>query len=97
RKTDAAVKKEAAKTATPVKENLEELLKVEPLALEVGLGLAGLVAGGTNSPLLRKIAGIRKQFASSMGFLLPPVRVTDNLSLRSREYAILLKDTEIGR
>jgi flagellar biosynthesis protein FlhA len=97
RKNDAAVKKEAAKTLAPVKENLEELLKVEPLALEVGLGLAGLVAGGANSPLLRKIGGIRKQFATTMGFLLPPVRVTDNLSLRSREYVILLKDSEIGR
>ena len=97
RKTDAAVKKEATKTAQPAKENLEELLRVETLALEVGLGLAGLVAGGASSPLLRKIAGIRKQFASTMGFLLPPVRVTDNLSLRSREYVILLKDTEIGR
>ncbi len=97
RKTDAAVKKEAAKTTVPAKENLEELLKVEPLALEVGLGLAGLVAGGANSPLLRKVAGIRKQFASTMGFLLPPVRVTDNLSLRSREYLILLKDSEVGR
>ncbi len=98
RKADTAVKKDEAKAATaPVKENLEELLKVETLALEVGLGLAGLVTGGANSPLLRKIAGIRKQFASSMGFLLTPVRVTDNLSLRSREYAILLKDSEIGR
>lgn len=97
RKNDADVKKEAAKAVTPAKENLEELLKVEPLTLEVGLGLAGLVAGGANSPLLRKIAGIRKQFATTMGFLLPPVRVTDNLSLRSREYVILLKDSEIGR
>jgi flagellar biosynthesis protein FlhA len=97
RKNDVTVKNEAAKTIAPVKENLEELLKVEPLALQVGLGLAGLVAGGANSPLLRKIAGIRKQFATTTGFLIPAVRVTDNLSLRSREYVILLKDTEIGR
>jgi flagellar biosynthesis protein FlhA len=96
-KSDAAVKKEAALTPAPAKENFDELLKVEPLALEVGLGLAGLVAGGANSPLLRKIAGLRKHFATNFGFLLPPVRVTDNLSLRSREYAIVLKDTEIGR
>jgi flagellar biosynthesis protein FlhA len=97
RKIDDAVKKEAAAIPISPRENLESLLKVEPIAIEVGLGLAGLVAGGANSPLLRKIAGIRTQFASTVGYLLPPVRVTDNLSLRSREYAILLKDSEISR
>jgi len=45
------------------KENLDTLLKVEPLAVEVGLGLVGMVEGGANSPLLRRIASIRKQMA----------------------------------
>jgi flagellar biosynthesis protein FlhA len=76
---------------------LESLLRVEPLAIEVGLGLAGMVAGGKSSPLLKRIAGIRRQFVNSLGYLLPPVRVTDNLSLRSREYVVLLKGSEIGR
>ncbi len=95
---DTAVKKETAAAATvPSKENLDVLLKVEPVAIEVGLGLASLVAGGATSPLLKKIAGIRKQFAGTAGYLLPPVRVTDNLSLRSREYAILLKGSEVSK
>jgi flagellar biosynthesis protein FlhA len=96
-KTDEVVKKEAATAPPAAKENLEALLRVEPISIEVGLGLVNLVAGGTNSPLLKKIAGIRKQFASTLGFLLPPVRVADNLSLGSRQYAILLKDSEISR
>ncbi len=83
--------------AAPAKENVEQLLKVEPLAVEVGLGLVRLVEGGANSPLLRRIGGIRRQLASDLGYLLPPVRVTDNLSLRSREYVVLLKGTEIAR
>ena len=83
--------------AVPAKENVEQLLKVEPLAVEVGLGLVRLVEGGANSPLLRRIGGIRRQLASDLGYLLPPVRVTDNLSLRSREYVVLLKGTEIAR
>ena len=90
----------AARPATvspPAKENVEQLLKVEPLAIEVGLGLVRLVEGGANSPLLRRIGGIRRQLASDLGYLLPPVRVTDNLSLRSREYVVLLKGTEIAR
>ena len=79
------------------KENLESLLRVEPLAIEVGLGLVGLVEGAQNSPLLRRISAIRRQLASDLGYLLPPVRVTDNLSLRSREYVISLKGVEIAR
>jgi flagellar biosynthesis protein FlhA len=81
----------------PAKENVEALLRVEPLAIEVGLGLVGLVEGAADSPLLRRIASIRKQLAGELGYVLPPVRVTDNLSLRSREYVILLKGVEIAR
>ncbi len=85
--------------AAPVapKENLESLLKVEPLAVEVGLGLVRLVEGGTNSPLLRRISAIRRQLASDLGYLLPPVRVTDNLSLNVREYTISIKGVEVSR
>ncbi|MGH9723018.1 MAG: flagellar biosynthesis protein FlhA [Bryobacteraceae bacterium] len=79
------------------KENLEALLKVEPLSIEVGLGLVKLVEGGPNSVLLRRIASIRRQVATEVGYILPPVRVTDNLSLRAREYVILLKGAEVAR
>src|ERR1017187_6039535 len=79
------------------KDNLETLLRVEPLAIEVGLGLVGLVEGAQDSALLRRISTIRRQLASELGYLLPPVRVTDNLSLRSREYLISLKGVEISR
>ena len=81
----------------PARENLESLLKVEPLAVEVGLGLVEMAEGGANSPLLRRIAGIRRQLAGDLGYLLPAVRVTDNLALRAREYVILLKGAEIAR
>jgi flagellar biosynthesis protein FlhA len=87
----------APSSAAPARENLETLLKVEPLAIEVGLGLVKLVEGAQNSPLLRRIASIRRQLASELGYIIPPVRVTDNLSLRAREYVISLKGVEIAR
>jgi flagellar biosynthesis protein FlhA len=86
-----------AKAAAPARENLETTLKVEPLAVEVGLGLVKLVDGGANSQLLRRISGIRRQLAGDLGYIFPPVRVTDNLALRPREYAISLKGVEIAR
>lgn len=93
--TDEKVPDEAP--ALSPKENLETLLRVEPLSVEVGLGLVRLVEGGTSSPLLRRISAIRRQLASDLGYLLPPVRVTDNLQLNVREYVISLKGTEISR
>lgn len=94
-----AAGKQEAEAARPAqaKENLEALLKVEPLAVEVGLGLVRVVEGGQNSPLLRRISGIRRQLASDLGYLLPPVKVADNLSLRAMEYTVQLKGAEIGR
>ena len=79
------------------KESVETLLRIDPLALEVGLGLVKLAAGGNESQLLRRIAGIRRQLATELGYLLPAVRLTDNLSLKAREYSISLKSVEIGR
>jgi len=79
------------------KENLEALLKVELLAVEVGLGLVRMVEGGASSPLLRRIGGIRKQLATDLGYILPPVRVTDKLSLKPGEYAISVKGGEVAR
>src|SRR5205085_2555639 len=79
------------------RENIESLLRVEPLAMEVGLGLVQLVEGGLNSPLLKRIASIRRQLATELGYVLPPVRVTDNLTLKAREYVISMKGVEIAR
>jgi flagellar biosynthesis protein FlhA len=95
-KTTGEAVPEQSKPAA-AKENVESLMRVEPLAIEVGLGLVGLVEGAQESPLLRRISTIRKQLATDLGYLLPPVRVTDNLSLRAREYVISLKGVEIAR
>lgn len=98
RQKNAATEK-ALPPAAPAqaKENLESLLKVEPLAVEVGLGLVKMVEGAQNSPLLRRIAGIRRQIAADLGYMIPPVRVTDNLQLKASEYVVLLKGAEIAR
>jgi flagellar biosynthesis protein FlhA len=81
----------------PAREGLEALLHVEPLSLEIGLGLVRFVEGGRDSALLRRITAIRQQTAVDLGYLLPPVRVTDNLSLRPNQYVVYLKGSEIAR
>jgi len=99
RQAENRLTRDSAKEARPPvnKDHPEALLRVEPLAIEVGLGLVGLVEGAQESPLLRRISAIRKQLAGDLGYLLPAVRVTDNLSLRSREYVISMKGVEVAR
>jgi flagellar biosynthesis protein FlhA len=79
------------------KENLEGLLKLEPLSLDVGLGLVNLVEQGQQSPLLLRVGAIRRQLASQLGYLLPAVKVKDNVALRAREYVIQMRGMEIAR
>ena len=97
RQKNAGGDKAKPPAAPPARESLEGLLKVEPLAVEVGLGLVQLVEGGQNSPLLRRIASIRRQMATELGYIVPPVRVTDNLTLKAREYVFSIKGVEISR
>jgi flagellar biosynthesis protein FlhA len=80
-----------------LKETVEDLLKVECLSIEVGLGLVRLVEGGADSPLLRRVGAIRRQLAADLGYVLPAVRLKDNLSLKAHEYAICMKGVEISR
>ena len=99
RKREQVAVKNAHEIAKPAaaKENLEGLLKVEPLAIEMGLGVVKYVAGGQESPLIKRISGIRRQLASELGFLLGPVRIIDNIALKAHEYVIQLKGAEVGR
>ncbi|MBV9266493.1 MAG: flagellar biosynthesis protein FlhA [Acidobacteriaceae bacterium] len=97
RKIDAAAQASTSENRQAAeKDNPEALLKVEPLAIEVGLGLVKLVEGGANSPLLRRVAGIRRQFATDLGYMLPALKLTDNLSMEAHKYAILIKGVQIS-
>ena len=96
RKTDAEAAVLTAGEAKP-KENVEGLLKIEPLSLDVGLGLVNLVEQGNHSPLLQRVGAIRRQLASQLGYLLPAVKVKDDVALRSREYVIQMRGMEIAR
>ncbi|MEW6739015.1 MAG: flagellar biosynthesis protein FlhA [Nitrospirota bacterium] len=82
-----------AEEAKPV-ETLESLLPLDPLALEIGYGLIPLVEEG--GPLLTRIKAIRKQMVTDMGFIVPPVHIKDNLSLKPTQYSLLIKGVEVA-
>ena len=71
-RAEAQAETAAATEQTPKsKEPVEALLRIDPLSLEVGLGLVKLASGGNDSALLRRIAGIRRQLATELGYLIP--------------------------
>jgi flagellar biosynthesis protein FlhA len=66
-KQQAEQTEEASAKPAAAKEDLEALLRVEPLSVELGLGLVRFVAGGPASPFLKRISGIRSKLASETG------------------------------
>ena len=97
KKKAAGERSAAAAKPAAAKENLESLLRVEPIAVEMGIGLVKYVGGGQDSPLIKRVSGIRRQLAGDMGFLLGPVRLVDNISLKPHEYSICLKGAVVAR
>jgi flagellar biosynthesis protein FlhA len=81
---------------TEAEEDYEQLLSVDLLELEVGYGLIRFVDASQDGELLGRIRSIRKQFALSMGFIMPPVHIKDNLQLKPNEYRLLLKGVSIA-
>jgi flagellar biosynthesis protein FlhA len=85
--------------ATPVKdrEKEETVQPLEILELEIGYALIPIVDTEQGGELLDKIRAIRKQVAMDLGIVVPPMKLKDNLQLKSGEYVIQLKGIEVGR
>jgi flagellar biosynthesis protein FlhA len=75
---------------------IAETLRIDMLRLELGYGLLSLAAGDAPR-LTEQIKGLRRSIAQEMGFVLPSVRIQDNLSLSPDTYAIRVKEIEAGR
>jgi flagellar biosynthesis protein FlhA len=83
--------------ATPLTDPMDALLKLDELMLEVGLGLVPLVDAQQGGQLLNKVKALRKHLAVQLGFLVPPVHITDNLALPERQYVVYLRGVEVAR
>jgi flagellar biosynthesis protein FlhA len=90
-------KKTLAASGTPSGDNLAGLLKVDELTLEIGFQLIPLVDEKQGGQMLNRVRGLRRHLATELGFIVPPVHITDNLRLKPREYVVSLRGIEIGR
>lgn len=78
-------------------EELSELIKIDPMEVEVGYNLIPLVLPEQGGDFLDRVAMIRRQTAMELGIIVPPVRILDNLQLEPNYYRIKLKGVEISR
>jgi len=77
--------------------DLAVLMRLEDLTLEIGFQLIPLVDEKQGGQLLSRVRALRRHLSSEMGFLVPPVHISDNLRLKPREYVVSLRGIEIGR
>jgi flagellar biosynthesis protein FlhA len=93
----AAAAGAAAAEKKPAKDSVEELLKLDELSLEVGYGLVALVDVNQGGQLLARVKALRQNLAQQLGFIVPPVHITDNVRLKPKEYTVSLRGVEIAR
>ncbi len=75
---------------------IEAALGVDTLELEVGYGLVRMVDAGQGGELLERITTIRRQLASDQGFVMPPVRIRDNMQLGPQDYHLKIRGNAVA-
>ncbi len=82
--------------APVAEEPIANSLAIDYIRLELGYGLLPLVNGDQSGRLTEQIKGLRKQLAEDMGFVLPSVRIQDNLQLAANAYVVTIKEIKAG-
>lgn len=76
-------------------ENVMSLVNVEAMEIEIGYGLIPLADESAGGDLLQRIASVRRQCAIEMGIVVQPIRIRDNLQLKTNEYVVKIRGTVI--
>ncbi|WP_373085562.1 flagellar biosynthesis protein FlhA [Sneathiella sp.] len=84
------------KSAVPMEEPISTALAIDDLRLELGYGLLSLINDTEGYKLTDQIKALRRQIASEMGFVMPSVRILDNMQLPANNYLVRVKEVEAG-
>lgn len=93
----AAVTGEGGGQAAPADEPISTALQIDLVRLELGYGLLSLINSPKGQRLTDQIKALRRQLAGELGFIMPAVRIQDNLQLPANTYVIRVKEIEAGR
>jgi len=86
----------AAAAAEPEEEPISASLAIDDVKIELGYGLLTLINDLDGRKLTDQIRALRKTLATEFGFVMPPVRILDNMRLANQGYAIRIKEMEAG-
>lgn len=98
-KTDdqQAEKAKAQEAAKPQEDEVEKFLKIDPLEIEIGVGLIRVAKTNLGGDLVPRIRATRQQMAADIGIVLPDVRIRDNLRLGENQYRIKISNNPVGQ
>lgn len=88
---------EAAAQSSAKPEKMTEVMQIEYVAIELGFGLLNLVQNTKGHRLTEQIKALRKQIIRDLGFVMPSVRIQDNMQLTANTYVLKIKELECGR
>ncbi len=93
----ATAEAEQAAKAPVLEEPISTALQIDNIRLELGYGLLPLINSERGQRLTDQIKSLRRQLAMELGFVLPSVRIQDNLQLPANTYVVRIKEIEAGR
>ena len=88
--------KAQAEAKKPVEERVEDFLAVDPMEVEIGVGLIRLADPKRGGDLLERIQRVRQNVAADIGILMPKVRIRDNMRLEQNQYRIKIADMPVA-
>ena len=92
------IEQQAAEAAPTVEEPITATLRIDYIRLELGYGLLSLInAPREGQRLTDQIKALRRQMAADVGFVMPSVRIQDNMQLPANTYVVSIKEIEAGR
>ncbi|KAA5605724.1 flagellar biosynthesis protein FlhA [Roseospira marina] len=98
RQAQVAAEAERPEPAAPVAEEpISSALKIDLVRLELGYGLLSLINSPGSTRLTDQIKALRRSLAMEMGFVMPSVRIQDNMQLGANTYVLYIKEVEAGR
>lgn len=88
----------AQQQAAPPEEPIARTLAIDAVRIELGYALLPLINDSSSDPRLDdQVRALRRQMAIDFGFVLPAVRILDNMALKANEYIVYVKETETAR
>jgi flagellar biosynthesis protein FlhA len=88
--------KKKVDSAKPAAERVEDYLLVDPMEVEIGVGLIRLADPNRGGDLLERIHRIRQNVAAELGIILPKVRIRDSFQLDQHQYRIKISDMPVA-